>query len=115
MSSVYDRQLKGEGPYTSVVAGTSAAGAGATVNWSVPRLNHTMYVIGASGPTGGTVKIDVSADGSNWLTTTSSVSVTGAGVSTATYTGVASAVRANVTTGITGATGAAISAVFYGV
>ena len=115
MSSVYDRQLKGEGPYTSIVAGTSSAGAGSTVNWSVPRLTHTMYVVASGAPSAGVVRIEVSPDnGANWLqTATTTGAITAAGVSTVTYTGtVASTVRAYISTAITGGT---VTAVFYGV
>lgn len=117
MSSVYDNQLKGEGPIGSIPSGTSATGPGATIAWVVPRMNHTMYTVsGATGvPAGGVVAMEISPDGQKWVTTgiTGTASGVTGGVSYATYSSAAAKyVRANVTTAFTGGT---VAVYFYGV
>lgn len=95
----------GIGPVQSIASGTSAAGAGASVDLGVPRSNHSLAILGSAGITAGAVKLEGSLDNKNWFQlvapVTAVVSAVAAG-SVADFP--ARYVRANISTAITGGT-----------
>lgn len=111
MSSIYDKQLTGEvlnatpnGPFTGsgIIGGPQV--------FQVPHMNHGMFITNVNygatgsvtGATGGTIRMDVSPDGANWVTSSATLACPQPGVTTTVYyNGPAALVRA-VGTGVTG-------------
>ncbi len=102
-------QTLGLAPAVSFTA-KSATGAGSALDGLAVRANAVMVVTTSAGVSAGSVQLQGSLDGTNWVSLGSAVSTTAASTSTSVVVTGAYVryVRANVATAITGGTVAAL-------
>ena len=69
----------GVAPFTSLSAQSVLNTQGSTLDCLVARANHTLFVVAATGVTGGVVTLMGSMDGVNWVATSCTVTTSAAG------------------------------------
>lgn len=90
--------------FTSIPAGTSGLTTGTALDNGTLRSNHSVFVTAAGAPTAGVVTLQVSQDGTNWFSSTTTLTIAAVGVQSTSLAVVARYVRASITTAITGGT-----------
>ncbi len=89
----------------TIVAGTSATGAGTALDGAVPHSTHTLVVLTSAGVASGVVTLQLSLDNTNWFSFATTITTNAATtVFSQTATGAFRYVRANITTIIGGGT-----------
>lgn len=89
----------------SIAVGTTATGAGSTVDPGIACTTWTAVCTAATSTSGGVYRLELSQDGVNWYTGTAAITLTTAGVTLSSATGSAWRYgRANITTTVTGGT-----------
>ncbi len=100
-----DNVIGGSIPIQSIPPGTSVTGAGAVLDNGACRTFHQMVVTAAASTTGGVVALDGSMDGTNWVLSFQTLTLTTSGSFASTVgTHPFRYIRANITTQIVGAT-----------
>lgn len=71
------RTAPGSVAVATSLAAVAANGNGAAIDFGCARQNISVVVVTTGTPTGGTVTLHVSHDGTNWFATTTTVTVSG--------------------------------------